>query len=322
VYAPKNLGSRHCFRCDHALTDAASMTEGVGPICRHLDNALLARLIPSDLPAALKAYATVDPLTLTPETLDTFLKLEASLRDSKAAETQDWRVSVKRIEWILSHHQTYQNIQALKAIVLALGYVGLVSLWNGDAATGLATVFAIDGRLTLTGPRNKAGHLALKKIGAKFHPASPEFPKAVWSLPADKFREFRFAIISHWPHFEGLLEAIEVAQAYAEEQAAIAAEAARVATEKAAEAAKLTAAQKPVVPAAKPTINGEPIISIVEVGNTLKVKTPFRTSYIAELRSTPKDLLPRFWNKAEGIWEFPLSHKAKVEALVAKHYGI
>jgi hypothetical protein len=309
MYATKNIGSRHCFRCSLPLTDAASLNEGIGPICRKLDNSILARLIPSDMAKVLAAYRTVDVLSLTPETLDTFMALEAAFRADDAPTREDWRKEVKRIEWILSHHQTYLNIEALKAVVLGLGYVGIVSLWSGEAATGLASVFAIDGRLFFQGPQNKAGRIAFKKIyGFKFHPASSDFPKACWSFPADKFREVRLAVITHYPNFSGLLEAVEVAQALVEEQKAL-------------EAAKL-AALPPVVVAAPVTPPAPAnIISLVEVGDTLKVKTPFRTSYIAELRSTPKDALPRKWNADEKVWEFPVSHKAKVEALVQKHYG-
>jgi len=311
MYATKNLGSRHCFRCSLPLTDAASLNEGIGPICRKLDNAILARLIPSDMAKVLAAYQSVDPLTLTPETLDTFMSLEAALRAEDAAGRDDWRKEVKRIEWMLSHGQTYQNIQALKAVVLALGYVGLVALWSGEAATGLATILAVEGRLFVAGPQNKAARIALKNIkGWKFHPASPDFPKACWSVPSGTFREFRLAIITHYPNFDGLLDAIEAAKIHTEEQAAL--EAAKQA------AAALAAIKAPVVPIV--TVHGSPI-SITEVGDTLKVKTPYRVSYIVELRDTPKTVLPRKWNPDEKIWEFPIAFKAKVEALIAKHYG-
>jgi len=320
MYAPNNHGSRHCFRCSLPLTDAASLNEGIGPICRKLDNAILARLIPSDMAKVLTAYQTVDPLTLTPVTLDTFMSLEAALRASDAAQRDDWRKEVKRIEWMLSHGQTYQNIQALKDVVLGLGYIGLVSLWNGDAATGLGVVFAIDGRLTLTGPQNKAARIAFKKIqGWKFHPASPEFPKAVWSVPAAAFREFRLIIISHYPNFVGLVEAVEAAQALVEEQKALAAiKAAELAALKAQAIKELPAVLAQVAAPAKPA---NPIVSIIEVDGTLRVKTPYRVSYITELRTTPKDLLPRKWNAEDKLWEFPVAFKAKVEALVQKHYG-
>jgi hypothetical protein len=317
----KNLGSRHCFRCALPLTDAASLNEGIGPICRKLDNALLARLIPSDLQAALTAYSSVDVLELTPETMETFQSLEASLRDPTAAETQDWRKSVKQVEWILSHNQTRANIKALCGIVLGLGYVGLVALWMGEAATGLASVFPMsEGRLGVSGPQNKAARQAFKRIyGYTFHPVSSSVSKACWSFPASKYREFRLAIITHYPHFEFLQETIEAAEIYLAEQQVLAEKQVLAEAQAAtADAAKLAAmGPAPVAPAAPSTSP----ISIVEVNGTLKVKTPYRMSYIIELRKTDKNVLPRKWLPEEKVWEFPIAFKAAVEALVTKHYG-
>jgi len=318
MYGMKNLGSRHCFRCALPLTDAASLNEGIGPICRKLDNALLARLIPSDMKAVLAAYASVDVLELTPETMETFQNLEAALRASDAASREDWRIEVKRIEWILSHNQNRANIKALCGIVLGLGYVGLVALWMGEAATGLASVFPMsEGRLGVSGPQNKAARQAFKRIyGYTFHPVSSSVSKACWSFPADKYREFRLAIITHYPHFEGLIEAVESAEAYT--TAMLAAFETQQAEQVKTDETKLAAiGPTPVAPAAP---SASPI-SIVEVNGTLKVKTPYRMSYIIELRKTDKNVLPRKWNAAETVWEFPVAFKAAVEALVTKHYG-
>jgi hypothetical protein len=326
MYAPKNLGSRHCFRCSHPLTDAASLNEGIGPYCRLLDNALLARLIPSDMEKVLAAYSSVDVLELTPETMETFQNLEAALRASDAGSREDWRIEVKRIEWILSHNQNRHNIKALCGIVLGLGYVGIVALWMGEAATGLASVFPMaEGRLGVSGPQNKAARMAFKRIhGYQFHPVGPSVSKACWSFPAHEFNAFRMAVIKHYPHFEGLVETIEAAEIHLAELQVLAE------AQVAADAAKLAKmgplapyVTSPVAPPTPPKTlpSGEPIISITEVGDTLKVKTPFRMSYVAELRKLDKALLPRKWNPAESVWEFPAAFKAQVEALVEKHYG-
>lgn len=330
MYAQKNLGSRHCFRCDLPLTDAASLNEGIGPICRKLDNAILARLIPSDMDAVLSAYTKVNPLELAEGTLDTFMALEAAFRDPTAGGRDDWRKEVKRIEWMLSHGQTYGNIEALKAIVLALGYVGLVALWSGEAATGLASIFGQDGRLFVQGPQNKSARWALKKIsGCTFHPSfSGVVAKACWSVPAAGVREFRLAIITHYPNFVGLHEACEVAKEYNVEQEALAAAAKVIADQQEAayeaeKAAYLAANPPPVAPvvAAAPPVVKKGMVSIVEVGDQLRVSTPFRVSYISELRATSKDVLPRKWEATEKAWIFPVTHKAQVLALVDKHYG-
>lgn len=310
MYAPKNLGSRHCFRCSKELTDAASLNEGIGPWCRKLDNAVLARLIPSDMAKVLEAYQQVDPLTLEASTLQTFMGLEAAFREEGAGAREDWRKEAKRIEWMLSHKQEWENVKALKAIVLALGYVGLVALWNGEAATGLASIFCLEGRLALQGPQNKAAKRAFMFIpGWNFHKVPHgEDHRPTWSVPADKIREFRMLVITHYPNFEGLLEALEAAEAYVAELKA----STPPPTPVTAPAATVTAAI-PVVS------NGA--ISIVEVDGKLKVKTPFRVSYVTELRTLPKTTLPREWLKTEQVWAFPVSHKDQGLALVKKHYG-
>jgi hypothetical protein len=317
MYSPSNYGSRHCFRCHLPLTDAASRNEGIGPVCRKLDNAVLARLIPSDIAKVLAVYGSVDPLTLTSETLPVFMALEASFNAPDAATRDDWRKEVKQMEWMLSHHQTPQNVEAIKGIVLALGYIGLVSLWNGDAASGLASVFCLEGRLAVSGPQNKAARIAFKKIpGYRFHGISTDFAKAAWSFPASKFAEFRMAIISHYPNFTGLNEAIEAAKTYTEEKNALAVEAAKQA---ALMAASLGAVEKAApAPSQAPS---NPLVTIIESGDSLKVKSPFCISYISELRAISKSALPRQWVPEEKVWRFPATHKAQVEALVEKHYG-
>jgi len=308
MYSVDHHGSRRCFRCALPLTDAASLDVGVGPICRKLDNALLARLIPSDLPLVLKTYVTVDVLTLAPDTVSTFLALEAAFRDPSAPQREDWRKQVKAVEWMLSHHQSHQNVESLKNIVLALGYVGIVALWSGEAATGLASVFCLEGRLAVSGPLNKAARIAFRKIaGSKFHGVSAEFAKAAWSFPAGSFEAVKMAVSKHYPHHEGLGEAVQVAQAHVE-------------------ALKAAAPPPPPAPVAVVVAQVAPVasskvISITEAGDTLQVKTPFRISYIGELRSISKLTLPRKWDPDQKVWIFPVAYKAQVEALVKKHYG-
>lgn len=309
-YSLHNAGGRNCFRCGLPLTDAASLNEGVGPICRKLDNAVLARLIPSDMGKVLEAYQLVDTTELTAETLETFMGLEAAFRADDAATRSDWRKEVKRIEWMLSHKQSRNNIKALKAVVLALGYVGIVALWDGEAATGLATVFCIEGRLTICGPKNLGAIAALKCIpNWQFHKlAHGENFRPSWSFPASAAREFRMVVLTHYPNFEGLLEALEAAEAY---NAAVKAS---------------TPAPAPVAPPVAAVGTAAPIISngaisIIEVDGKLKVKTPFRVSYVAALRNVPKSQLPRTWVKAEQVWIFDAKNKDQVVALVKEHYG-
>ena len=140
-----HIGQRFCSRCYKQLTDAASMEVGVGPICRHLDNALMAQCIPSNVEAAVAAYRGLDVGTLPPETVNTFVKIEADLVADNAATRLDWREVVKRIEWMRSHGMPQGTDAALIAIVGALGYIGVVSMWLGEASSGEATCSFVEG---------------------------------------------------------------------------------------------------------------------------------------------------------------------------------
>ena len=74
------------------------MEVGIGPICRKLDNALLAKLIPADVESARTAAKKVLINELPAETFNTF----SNVLEDLEIGTDDWRKTVKRIEWILS----------------------------------------------------------------------------------------------------------------------------------------------------------------------------------------------------------------------------
>ena len=304
-FGHSSQGSRHCFRCDLPLTDAASLNEGIGPICRKLDNAVLARLIPSNLPEAVNAFKLVDVLNLAPDTVRGFLVLESALTASDAPTREDWREVAKRIEWMLSFAQTYQNTERLKTLVLSLGYVGLVALWNGEAATGKASVLFnavhpgpdqltqiphIGGwRLFVSGPKKKAARFALKKIpGSTFHQATP-FVKAGWSVPACQHEAFRLAVIKHYPNFEGLDLAIKAAK------------------------------ESLVLPPGVSVTQIQPLVLITEVEGQLKVKTPYNPDFVTDLKNTIP-VYGRKWDPIERVWVVNVGFKAKVSDVVAKHF--
>lgn len=320
-YSPSHIGSRHCCRCDLPLTDAASLDEGIGPICRKLDNALLARAIQSDLPKALEAYKQVDILSIVAETQATYLELEAALTAPDAAQREDWRKEVKRVEWILSHGQTQQNQKALKSLVLALGYVGIVSLWNGEAATGLATIAFVPetGLLIVSGPQNKAARIHFKKIhGWNFTQPKTGDDKPFWSFPAKQFAEVKAAVWSHYPNNQGLAEALKAAQSFAEEQAKKAAE---EAAKKAAEQAKITQmAQQAIAEAPAGKLVGiSDKVTLEEVGDLLKVKTPYHVVFIASLKAqVPYGF--RNWNPSEKVWEVSTTYRKAVEGMLTKFF--
>jgi hypothetical protein len=306
--------SRNCTRCGKDLTDAASMEAGIGPICRHLDNELLARLIPSDVEAARKALEAVDVVTAAPETVSTLTEVCDAVYADEAMTREDWRIEVKRVEWALSFPANNAMRDALTGMVAALGYVGLAALWNGDAATGEAAVFFANGRLLVQGPKNKAARMAFREIkGFKFHAEGTLAPasKAAWSFPADQHGAFFRAIITHYPNFTGLMEAVQAAKAFlAAPQPTVAAAPVAV---KAKDGGTVVVA--PVV-AEKPA----PKCSMTVAGLFVKVATPYKVEFIGDLKqSFPYS--DRRWNKFEKVWEVVATHQTKVVELVKKHYG-
>ena len=289
------------------------MEVGIGPVCRKLDNAILARQIPSDLPKALAAYKSVDVGTLPPETVPVFINIEADLIAPDAETRLDWRETVKRIEWLRSFSIIPKvAMQAFLNIVESLGYIGLASLWNGEAATGKSFVWFTAGRIFVSGPQNKAARLAFKAIyGWKFHGggytpmvAKPdgEMVKA-WSFPVAAHEQVQKAVWSHYPNNEGLDTAINLAKGYLFEQAALAAEAAEA-------AAKLVpAAPAPAAPVSKSTA----LASLAENG-WVRLRTPYRPAFIAAIKTLP--YTARKWVPDEKVWEVAPEFKAKAIELL------
>ncbi len=285
--------SRFCVRCLKELTDAASMEAGIGPICRNLDNALLARLIPSNLPAARLFVDAIDLTSVAPETLSTLNEVCAALLADDAAAREDWRVEVKRIEWALSFPANNFLRADLTKLVAALGYVGLAALWNGDAATGKATITCMNGRIVVQGPNKAAARKTFRNIkGSKFHPANALITKACWSFPGTAHETVFNAVITHYPNHDGLSEALEAAK---------------------------KAIPAPVAVVAAPVEKAAPKCCLTPMGVLLKVATPYNPAFISDLKALPYN--DRRWNKTEKVWEVPLARETDVKALVVKHYG-
>lgn len=297
---------RSCVRCGRELTDAASMEAGIGPICRNLDNAILARLIPSNIGLARELLGELDLTAVAPETLPTMVEVTSDINGE--TPTDDWRKTVKRMEWALSYGGNHGLRPLLTKVVAALGYVGLAALWNGEAATGKATVTFLvapfvkeGGRLVVVGPRNKAANTALRVInGRRFHPAKTLVEKAAWSFPVAAAREVFLAVVTHYPNHEGLTEAVEAASKVAAPAPVVTVEV----------PAKVEAA--PAKPAPK--------CSVVSAGVLLKVRTPYNPAFNGDLKANIK-WSDRRWNNGERVWEVTANHEAEVKAMIAKHYG-
>jgi Family of unknown function (DUF6011) len=283
--------SRSCTRCQKDLTDAASQEAGIGPICRNLDNAVLARQIPSNLPEAIQAYKTVNLGGLTPQAVPTFIKVEAALLAPDAVTRADWRETVKQVEWVLSWHTAHLERQKLTSLVYALGYIGLAALWNGEAATGKATVVFKDNRLFVFGPKNRAARMALKAIaGKKFHPSTKQGgteERAGWSVPASEAAKFTLAVQTHYPNNEGLKEALE--------------------------AAKNAKPEPKVGPAAVAAT-----ATVTKVGTLLKIKTPWNPDFVNAIRALPKKA--RNWNPLEKVWEVQVAIEAPAMNAVKTYF--
>ena len=336
--------SRNCTRCGKDLTDAASMEAGIGPICRDLDNALLARLIPSDLDKAKAEFEKVDLTAVAPETLKTLNEVYGALNADGAVSREDWRLEVKRIEWALSYPANNYMRNALTNVVAALGYIGLAALWNGEAKTGKAHVTFMNNRLVIQAAKCKAANGTFRAIqGRQFHSVGTLTPKAAWSFPASAHDAVYLAVIKHYPNFEGLTEAIEQAKKLDAPKAQIVVPGVKVVTDietvpylpldvktttdlaahlSATQATVLSAMGIPaevLTPAPAPKV--APKCSVTPVGVLRKVASPYNPAFISDLKAQVK-WTDRRWNAGEKVWEVTINEEAKVKGLISKHYGV
>jgi len=284
------MTTRQCVRCQKDLEDPASREVGVGPVCRKLDNKILATYIPADLRAADAAFARVD-FSRVAEGEEVLRSAWARIAEAMFLPTtaMDWRQVVRQIEWTLSFGQSSETFDALVQVVEALGYVALAAVWMGDAAKGKARAYEEQGRLYIEGPRNAGANVAIKAIaGRRFHAqGSRPSGKASWSVPCAEFVAFRRVVCKHFPNHEADWPALEAA----------------------------SAAAAPATPAAPKA----PETRIERAGEWLLVYTPYSAAFVDALKSA----LPhkaRKWSSQFCCWQVLDTHLATVEALIAKHY--
>lgn len=279
-------GSRICVRCQRDLMDAASLNEGIGPICRKLDNALLAKSLPSDAAKAFEAIDSVNIEALDPETLPTFLEIRKALADS--GHGPDWRKPVKQMEWALSFPLTRKvAFHACVTAARALGYTGLAALWEGEASTGAAKVRYQAGRIYVAGPRNKAFRMKVRSLHSyAFHTATGE-----WSVPTKHADAFERLVQTYYPNHTGLSETLE--QAHASE------------------------ASQPAAPSA-PKVSAK--VRLIQNGGWIEVHTPYRADFVAALKSTIP-YLERRWNGIERCWHILGTHRDAILGLVVRYYS-
>lgn len=286
--------SRVCIRCGKELTDAASMEAGIGPICRKLDNALLAASIPANLQAARESLETVATATLVEETVPTFNNVFAALFSQEAETRSDWRKEVKRVEWLLSFPKNVEACRsALTNTVRGLGYVGLAALWDGLASTGIATLRCADGRIYIAAPRNADFRYAVKKLaGWRFHP-NPGGDRPEWSVPVSAHVALNTLVMTHYPNCP--TRELVVAEAAALTKAALA------------------GAPKAAAPVAHK-------VRVQEADGWLHVFTPYNAGFIAEVKQTFA-YADRKWNSVDRCWMFTVACKPELADLIAKYWG-
>lgn len=307
---------RNCVRCRKELTDAASMEVGIGPICRRLDNALLAARIPSDVYTARTFVEMVQPEKLDPATVDTYRDLANALYAPQSESRADWRVEVKRLEWLLSFEASRTHaLKALTEVVRALGYVGLAALWEGKASTGVAKMRCDGTRLYITGPRNPSFRMEVKKIvGWRFHYAKGD-SRPEWSVPVQSAAALNRLVLGHYPNCADREAALEEAKTAAKAPAAPIPAIPAQAAPKAPPAPQVA----PVAPPA-PQVQANRRVRVVEAANgRLQVYTPYVPVFISELKDRI-DYRERSWNPTDKCWEVNPAYRETVRAVIEAHF--
>lgn len=284
---------RFCSRCGHELTDAVSKDLGIGPICRMIDNAVYANSIPADLATAQSILSAFDLTVAAPETQPTLATVLCTVTEGAIT---DWRKTVNRLDWCCSYAQPAAVRASMLSIMRALGYVGLAAIIDGSASTGEVKVWGAAGRIYVKGSKNAAGAAAFKLIaGWSFHGsksgATGDTLNA-WSFPAAKVEAVKLATITYYPAVSCDWNAV--------------ADDAKVGTP-----AIVAATPKAVVLGAA--------CKVTTVGGKLHVSTPYSAAFVEALKAAI-DWTDRKWNTALKVWEVKATHKATVEALIAKHY--
>ena len=133
--------TRTCAYCGLPLTDSASLQAGVGPVCRGKDNALYAKGIPADLPAAKAAFqAVVRLISDSGAEVSSYFHSTAlpAFEAALESETPDFRDAVRALVWVAS------GSKALRAkvgpVVSALGYPAVAAMILGMAVSSPATL--------------------------------------------------------------------------------------------------------------------------------------------------------------------------------------
>lgn len=133
--------TRTCAYCGLPLTDSASLQAGVGPVCRGKDNALYAKGIPADLPAAKAAFqAVVRLISDSGAEVSSYFHSTAlpAFEAALESETPDFRDAVRALVWIASGSKELRA--KVGPVVSALGYPAVAAMILGMAVSSPATL--------------------------------------------------------------------------------------------------------------------------------------------------------------------------------------
>ena len=289
---------RFCSRCHKELTDAVSLDLGVEPICRGIDNDVLANVMPVNVNSA-KTIATRILATVchyAPETQTKMVEVATEVLGTFLIGA-DMRPTVKRIDWALSFHQTEMSRNDLLALMIALGYAGLAAICSNTGSVTPCTLTLVGTRVVVSGTvKNKHAATAFKSIPGWFFGVNGEGVK-VWSFPAKAAVAVVDAVKVHYPASkipDGFLSA-------------------------AANAVLPTPVELKVeAPAPTPKPSSKVTITALPNGWTA-YQTPFNGAFIAELKQMVfwKN---RTWDGATKCWAVAPAARKIADGIVEKHF--
>lgn len=294
---------RYCSHCSKALTDAISLEIGVGPVCRGIENEVLAKKVEVDEAMTVAAAQRLLILvgSLAPETQATMLQVFTTILSSD--RPADLRATVKRLDWCLSFAQPAEVKEMLLRLVRGLGYIGLAGILAGKSSTTPATVTAVDARIVVKGSKNPYAASLFKKIpGWKFSSVSKE-----WSFPATAGDAVALAVASAYPATTADVKAVALL-ASLQKPAVV-------------ETPAPTAVAAPAPTAMAPVTVVMPVATVTMQGGKLIVRTPYYVhGFVETLKTLP--WTDRAWNldSAPKAWTVAPQHAAFVDELLAKHF--
>lgn len=290
---------RSCSHCGKALTDAVSLTIGVGPVCRGIMNEVLANQMPVNVAGVmgLVPQLMMGLGSAAAETIEVLTEIAQGLLATAAAGDQ--RENVKRLDWACSYAQPLTVRTLLLDLMRALGYVGLAEIVSGKASTSEAAVALVGTKIEVKGAKNSAATWAFKKLqGWGFSTTTK-----TWSFPAAQLPAVVKAVQTYYPATKLDVAALTAAVAALPAPAVVVAP----------PAVKVTA---PVT--ATPTATGVTLTDSKTAG-WIEVRTPYKPAFIADIKTLPwKD---RKWDGAAKCWMVTTAHETAVLALIAKHFA-